>query len=258
MVALSTGSTRSGGLLSRSASDHPSFKKLKKKCERLNPGAQKIEMKEFSPISEGQARTKWRQAVAVYVQPRVLQVLALGFASGLPLLLTYSTLQAWLATVGVRRATLGAIALVGTSYSFKFVWSPLIDRVPPPLPLGRRRGWGITIQILLIAAILALGSCDPKHHLPRMAILAVAVAFLSASQDIVIDAWRVESLTRDQQAPGAAMIQSGYRIGMLVAGAGALAARAAATAICLATAWATAEPGSSCGCSRRQVACASA
>jgi PAT family beta-lactamase induction signal transducer AmpG len=179
-------------------------------------------MKEISRINEGHARTNWRQALAAYTRPRVLQVLALGFASGLPLLLTYSTLQAWLATVGVRRAALGAIALVGTSYSFKFVWAPLIDRVPPPLPLGRRRGWGITIQILLIAAILALGSCDPKHNLPRMAVLAVVVAFLSASQDIVIDAWRVESLASDQQAPGAAMLQSGYRIGMLAAGAGAL------------------------------------
>jgi MFS transporter, PAT family, beta-lactamase induction signal transducer AmpG len=179
-------------------------------------------MKELSPIHETQARRDWRRAVAEYTEPRVLQVLALGFASGLPLLLTYSTLQAWLATVGVRRSTLGAIALVGTAYSFKFVWAPLIDRVPPPIPLGRRRGWGITIQILLIGAILALGSCDPKHHLPRMAILAVVVAFLSASQDIVIDAWRVESLTMDQQAPGAAMIQSGYRVGMLAAGAGAL------------------------------------
>jgi PAT family beta-lactamase induction signal transducer AmpG len=152
----------------------------------------------------------------------VLQVLALGFSSGLPLLLTYSTLQAWLATVGVRRATLGAIALVGIAYSFKFVWAPLIDRVPPPIPLGRRRGWGITIQILLIGAILALGSCDPKHNLPRMAVLAVVVAFLSASQDIVIDAWRVESLDEVRQAPGAAMIQSGYRIGMLASGAGSL------------------------------------
>ena len=179
-------------------------------------------MKVSSRINEEHARRNWRQAVAAYTQPRVLQVLALGFASGLPLLLTYSTLQAWLATAGVRRATLGAIALVGISYSFKFVWAPLIDRVPPPLPLGRRRGWGITIQILLIAAILALGSCDPKHNLQRMAVLAVVVAFLSASQDIVIDAWRVESLTSDQQAPGAAMIQSGYRIAMLASGAGAL------------------------------------
>ena len=179
-------------------------------------------MKANSQIEKEHAGTNWRQAVAAYTQPRVLQVLALGFASGLPLLLTYSTLQAWLATVGVRRATLGAIALVGTSYSFKFVWAPLMDRVPPPLPLGRRRGWGITIQILLIGAILALGSCDPKHNLARMAVLAVVVAFLSASQDIVIDAWRVESLNSDQQGPGAAMITAGYRIGMLASGAGAL------------------------------------
>jgi PAT family beta-lactamase induction signal transducer AmpG len=182
----------------------------------------KTEMKELPRIKEVHARINWRQAISAYTQPRVLQVLALGFASGLPLLLTYSTLQAWLWTVGVRRSTLGAIALVATAYSFKFVWAPLIDRVPPPLPLGRRRGWGITIQVLLIGAILALGACDPKHNLARMAVLAVVVAFLSASQDIVIDAWRVESLTTDQQAPGAAMIQSGYRMGMLAGGAGAL------------------------------------
>jgi len=179
-------------------------------------------MKENPGTNEVHARSNWRSAVAAYTDRRVLQVLALGFASGLPLLLTYSTLQAWLATVGVRRAALGAIALVGMSYSFKFVWAPLIDRVPPPLPLGRRRGWGITIQILLMAAILALGSCDPKHNLPRMAVLAVVVAFLSASQDIVIDAWRVESLSIDQQGPGAANVTAGYRIGMLASGAGAL------------------------------------
>ena len=152
----------------------------------------------------------------------MLQVLALGFASGLPFLLTYSTLSAWLATGGVRRAAIGTFALVGTPYAFKFLWAPLMDRVPPPLPLGRRRGWGITIQILLMGAILGLGLCNPKHNLPLMAAFAVLVAFLSASQDIVIDAWRVEILNRDQQAPGAAMIQAGYRIGMLVSGAGGL------------------------------------
>ena len=161
-------------------------------------------------------------AVAAYTEPRVLQMLALGFSSGLPFLLTYSTLSAWLATNGVRRAAIGTFALVGTPYAFKFLWAPLMDRLPPPLPLGRRRGWGITIQILLIGAILCLGSCNPKHNLPLMAALAVLVAFLSASQDIVIDAWRVESLNADQQAPGAAMIQSGYRIAMLVSGAGGL------------------------------------
>jgi MFS transporter, PAT family, beta-lactamase induction signal transducer AmpG len=168
------------------------------------------------------ARTNWRQVVAAYTEPRVLEVLALGFASGLPLLLTYSTLSAWLATNGVRRAAIGTFALVGTPYALKFLWAPLMDRVPPPLPLGRRRGWGITIQIPLIGAILALGLCNPKHSLSLMAALSVLVAFLSASQDIVIDAWRVESLNADQQAPGAAMIQSGYRIGMLVSGAGGL------------------------------------
>jgi MFS transporter, PAT family, beta-lactamase induction signal transducer AmpG len=97
-----------------------------------------------------------------------------------------------------------------------------MDRIPPPLRLGRRRGWGITIQILLMGAVLGLGLCNPKRNLPVMAALAVLVAFLSASQDIVIDAWRVESLNKDQQAPGAAMIQSGYRIAMLVSGAGGL------------------------------------
>ncbi len=179
-------------------------------------------MSENPAIKHADARTNWRKTLAAYTEPRVLQVLALGFSSGLPLLLTYSTLQAWMSTAGVRRAAVGAIALVGTSYAFKFVWAPIMDRVPPPLPLGRRRGWGITIQILLIGAILALGSSDPKHNLRLMAAFAVLVGFLSASQDIVIDAWRVESTTGEQLAPGASMIQAGYRIGMLVSGAGCL------------------------------------
>src|ERR1017187_5946407 len=179
-------------------------------------------MRELPSITEGRAATNWRRSVTAYTDRRMLQVLALGFASGLPLLLTFSTLSAWLATAGVRRATIGTFALVGTPYAFKFLWAPLIDRVPPPLPLGRRRGWGITIQILLIGAILGLGLCNPKHNLPLLAAFSVLVAFLSASQDIVIEAWRVESLNRDQQAPGAAMIQTGYRIAMLVSGAGGL------------------------------------
>jgi PAT family beta-lactamase induction signal transducer AmpG len=179
-------------------------------------------MKELSATTEKRAATNWRRSIAACADRRVLQVMALGFASGLPLLLTYSTLSAWLATAGVRRAAIGTFALVGTPYAFKFLWSPLIDRLPPPLPLGRRRGWGITIQALLIGAILALGSCHPQHNLPLMGALALLVAFLSASQDIVIDAWRVEILEMDMQGPGAGMIQTGYRIAMLVSGAGAL------------------------------------
>jgi MFS transporter, PAT family, beta-lactamase induction signal transducer AmpG len=170
----------------------------------------------------------WRRSLATYTDRRVLLVLALGFASGLPLLLTYLTLSAWLATVGVRRAAIGAFALVTTPYALKFLWSPLFDWLPPPLPLGRRRGWGITTQLALIAALLALGAGDPKRHLGLMAGIALLVAFLSASQDIVIDAWRIEILPLDLQGPGAGMIQTGYRLGMLASGAGALviAARA--------------------------------
>jgi PAT family beta-lactamase induction signal transducer AmpG len=163
-----------------------------------------------------------RRSLAVYADRRVLMILPLGFASGLPLLLTASTLSAWLATAGISRAAIGAFALVGTPYALKFLWAPVIDRLPPPLRFGRRRGWGIAIQIALIAATLTMGSCDPRHDLSRMAALALIVAFLSASQDIVIDAYRVELLNPDQQGPGAAMIQAGYRIAMLVSGAGAL------------------------------------
>jgi len=166
--------------------------------------------------------TTWVRSFADYADRRVLLILPLGFASGLPLLLTYSTLSAWLATAGVRRAAIGAFALVGTPYAFKFVWSPLVDRLPPPIPIGRRRGWAVTIQILLIVVTLALGSCNPRHNLMVMAALALAVAFLAASQDIVIDAYRIEILSSDLQGPGAGMIQVGYRIGMLVSGAGAL------------------------------------
>ncbi len=173
-------------------------------------------------METGSTPSGWRRALDVYGDRRVLRILPLGFASGLPLLLTYSTLSAWLATAGISRAAIGAFALVGTPYAFKFIWSPLIDRLPPPLPLGRRRGWGITIQILLIVAVLALGACDPKGDLTLMGGLALLVAFLSASQDIVIDAYRVESLTTEEQGPGAGLIQTGYRIAMLVTGAGAL------------------------------------
>ena len=166
----------------------------------------------------------WR----VYADRRILAVFLLGFASGLPLLLTFSTLSAWLAKDGISRTSIGLFALVGTPYALKFLWAPLIDRLPPPLSLGRRRGWGVGLQLLLIIAVLALGAMDPTRQLGLMATLAVVVAFLSASQDIVIDAYRVELLEDWQQGPGAGVVQAGYRLAMLTAGAGALfiAARA--------------------------------
>ena len=167
-------------------------------------------------------KTDWRRSLAVYSDRRVLLILLLGFSSGLPYLLTFSTLSAWLATAGVKRAAIGAFALVATPYSLKFLWSPLLDRLKPPLPLGRRRGWGITIQALLVGALMGLATCDPKRSLTEMAALAVAVAFLSASQDIVIDAFRVELLTLELQGPGAATYTTGYRIAWLFSGAGGL------------------------------------
>ena len=140
----------------------------------LWPRGPHITMGETSSIAERSATTGWQRSLKAYTNRNVLQVLALGFASGLPLLLTFSTLSAWLATAGVRRAAIGAFALVGTPYAFKFLWSPLIDRLPAPLPLGRRRGWGVTIQIALIAATLSLGASDPKQHLPGMGSVGTA------------------------------------------------------------------------------------
>src|ERR1700685_3555725 len=124
---------------------------------------------------EARGMSAWRRSLAEYTERRVLLILPLGIASGLPLLLTFSTLSAWLATAGVSRSAIGAFALVGTPYAFKFLWSALIDRLPPPLPLGRRRGWGITIQLALAAAILRLGYCDPRRDLHLIGGLALLV-----------------------------------------------------------------------------------
>jgi PAT family beta-lactamase induction signal transducer AmpG len=200
----------------------------------------------------------WRAALAVYRQPRLVAVLLMGFSSGLPLALTFGTLSYWLAELGVSLTAIGLFGLVRTSYSLKFLWSPLIDRLPIPLltrRLGRRRSWALTIQLLLMAAILALGLTDPKADPVATALAAVVVAFLSASQDIVIDAYRIELLKPEEQGAGAAATQWGYRFGMLASGAGALVAAsfggwhfayavmAALMLIGMATVWFTPEPG---------------
>jgi PAT family beta-lactamase induction signal transducer AmpG len=176
----------------------------------------------------GRPAARWKEflrASAVYRDPRVVAILFLGFASGLPLALTFGTLTFWLAEAGVDKTAIGLFALVGIAYGWKFVWAPVIDRVPLPLltPLfGRRRGWILLCQLALIASILALGGAHPAENLLATALLAVVVAFCSASQDIVIDAYRVELLEERQQGAGAALIVIGYRIAMLVSGAGAL------------------------------------
>ncbi len=150
----------------------------------------------------------------------------MGFASGLPLPLTLATLSFWLARVGVDKTAIGLFALVGLPYGLKFVWAPVLDHLPAPLlgrVFGRRRGWALLIQAALILAILVLGASDPLYTPWATAVAALAVAFFSASQDIVIDAYRIEILEEFEQGAGAAATQTGYRIGTLVAGAGAIA-----------------------------------
>ena len=168
---------------------------------------------------------RWWGALAVYGDRRILCTLFLGFSSGLPLALTGSTLSAWLAQGGVDKTTIGLFALVAIPYAYKFVWSPLVDGLRVPILsrlLGRRRGWAVASQLALMVAIVSLGLVDPAQQPWTVAALAVVVAFLSATQDIVIDAFRVEILDEKAQGAGAAAVQLGYRVGMLVSGAGAL------------------------------------
>ena len=199
----------------------------------------------------------WFPSLAIYCRPRLIAVLLMGFSSGLPLALTFATLSFRLAEIGVSRTAIGLFALVGVPYSVKFLWSPLIDRLPIPLwtsHLGRRRGWALAIQPLLALAILGLGIVNPRSAPGLTAVFALAVAFLSASQDIVIDAYRIELLRPEEQGAGAAATQWGYRFGMLAASAGALYAAsfggwrfsyglmAALMLIGMATVWLTPEP----------------
>jgi MFS transporter, PAT family, beta-lactamase induction signal transducer AmpG len=150
----------------------------------------------------------------------MLIALAMGFSSGLPLLLTGSTLQAWLKESGVSLTTIGLSAFIGLPYTLKFLWAPIFDRYV--LPLGRRRGWLLVTQILLTAAIIALAFAQPKSQLAALALVSLLITFFSASQDIVIDAYRRESLTNDELSFGSALAVNGYRVGMLAASGGAL------------------------------------
>ena len=172
-----------------------------------------------------QSRPSLREALAVYCKRRVLIVLLLGFSSGLPIVLIGATLQAWMTQSGIDVRTIGLFAAVGIPYSIKFLWAPLADALDIPVLsrlLGRRRGWLLFTQIWLIVAIILLGLCDPIASSLVVAIGALFVATASATQDIIIDAFRVESLEESQQAAGLASYIAAYRIGALVSGAGAL------------------------------------
>jgi PAT family beta-lactamase induction signal transducer AmpG len=166
------------------------------------------------------------RAAAVFLDPRVLIILLLGFSSGLPLALSGSTLLLWMKDVGVDLGTIGLFALVGVPYTIKFLWAPIVDAFRVPILsrlLGHRRGWLLFSQFLLIAAILLLAIQDPVKAPWMVALAAVIVATASATQDIVIDAFRVEYLPVENQAAGMAYFVAAYRIGMLVSTAGAVA-----------------------------------
>lgn len=157
----------------------------------------------------------------IYGNKRVLNLLGLGFSSGLPLALTGGTLQAWLMTEKVDLSIIGIFALVGLPYALKVFWAPLMDRFTPPW-LGRRRGWIITTQLLLVISILCLGYSSPASFPVLVAFAAMVIAFFSASQDIAIDAYRADVLREKELGPGAATAVVGYRLAMLVSGAFAL------------------------------------
>ena len=178
-----------------------------------------------SPEKAAAPAPSWREAWAVYLQPRVLIVLMLGFSSGLPLALSGSTLLVWMRESGVDLGTIGLFALVGTPYTLKFIWAPLVDALHVPFftrAFGRRRGWLVFSQLLLIVAILLLALTDPARSPLFVALGALLVAAMSSTQDIVVDAFRVESLPESEQAAGMAAYVAAYRIGLLISTAGVL------------------------------------
>ncbi len=171
------------------------------------------------------AALPWRETLKVYLEPATLRMFALGFSAGLPLLLVLGTLSFRLREAGIDRATIGYLSWVGLAYGFKWVWAPLVDRLPlPPLTslLGRRRGWLLAAQAMVIAGLAGMAVNDPRAGLEPMVWCALLVAFGSATQDIALDAFRIESAEARKQAALAAAYQTGYRLAMIWAGAGVL------------------------------------
>jgi PAT family beta-lactamase induction signal transducer AmpG len=167
----------------------------------------------------------WLAAILVYMRPSMLSMLALGFSSGLPFLLIYSTLSAWLRQRGVSREMIGTLSLVGLAYSFKFLWSPIVDRLRLPLIgrlLGQRRSWMLMTQVLIAIALFAIASIEPADNLRHLVLITGLLAVSAATQDIVIDAWRIETASLTEQGPMAAAYQLGYRLSLIVSQAGAL------------------------------------
>lgn len=167
----------------------------------------------------------WRAALAVYARPRVVGMGFLGFSAGLPFFLVGGTLSAWLAQAGVTRTAIGFLSWVGLVYSLKFFWAPVVDRLPLPVLghlLGRRRSWMLVAQLGIVAGLLGMVGTDPATQIWHMTAWALLVAFASATQDISLDAWRIEAAPQSWQGSMAATYQAGYRVAKLTAAAGAL------------------------------------
>ena len=171
------------------------------------------------------ASFSWLASWRIYVQPASLRMLFLGFAAGLPLLLVLGTLSFRLREAGIDRSTIGYLSWVGLAYAFKWVWAPLVDRLPIPYltrQLGRRRSWLLLAQAMVIVGLVGMAISDPRQTLGPVVWCALLVAVGSATQDIALDAFRIESAEPTQQAALAASYQTGYRLAMIWAGAGVL------------------------------------
>ena len=177
-------------------------------------------------IAEQTENKSWLASCKIYLQQRVAILFFLGFSAGLPILLVFSTLSFWLREAGVSRASIGFFSWIALAYAFKWIWSPFVDRLSIPLLtqwLGRRRSWLLMSQISITLAIIGMAMSDPQQNLIWFAICALVVAYSSATQDIVIDAFRIESAPEKYQAAMAAAYMTGYRLAMIMAGAGSLA-----------------------------------
>jgi MFS transporter, PAT family, beta-lactamase induction signal transducer AmpG len=171
------------------------------------------------------SNVSWRSAFSVYIHPRVLAMIFLGFSAGLPFSLVSTTLSAWLADEHVSLSVIGYFSLVGIAYSIKVFWAPVVDRLHLPILsrlLGKRRSWMLLAQVGITLGLFAISSTDMHEHLEQVALLSVWVAFCSATQDITIDAYRIEAVVPKFQGAMAAMYVFGYRLALLAAGAGAL------------------------------------
>jgi PAT family beta-lactamase induction signal transducer AmpG len=171
------------------------------------------------------AKKSWREALQVYRNPCVLAMLFLGFSAGLPFLLIFSTLSVWLREADISRTEIGFFSWIGIMYSIKVVWAPVVDRTPLPVltaMLGRRRSWMLLAQAGIAGGLLAIAASDPAADVERVALCALFVAFCAATQDISVDAYRIEAVAKELQGAMAATYQLGYRLALLAAGAGAL------------------------------------